>query len=301
MDQQSEHVLRLVPEWDKLDAVISPLAGGITNQNYRVTIGDENFVLRVGGKGTHLLGIDRERERACTAITARLGIGAEVVYFHSSQTAEVLVTRFIAGTSISSEEATQPEMLQHIADTIRRYHTGPAFPGTFSPFTTVRNYYHLALDQGVTFPETLPQVFALMDHIEKAIGPDQPLSPCHNDLLASNFIKSQHAIRIVDWEYAGMGDLFFDLGNFAANQTLDEEQCLFFLHAYTGTTSASDLAHLHLMRLASDLREAFWGFLQLGISELAFDYREYAQHHLQRFLHNVTTPPFAQWLHDVQA
>lgn len=301
MDQQSEQALRLVPEWDKLDAVITPLVGGITNQNYRVAIGDESFVLRVGGKGTHLLGIDRERERDCTAITAHLGIGAEVVYFHASQTSEVLVTRFIAGTAVSAEEAAQPEILKLIAETIRRYHTGQAFPGSFSPFETVRSYYHLALARGVSFPETLSQIFALMDQIEKAIGPDQPSVPCHNDLLASNFLKELETIRIVDWEYAGMGDRFFDLGNFAANQELDEEQCSFFLHAYAGEARAADLAHLHLMRLASDLREAFWGFLQLGISELVFDYREYAQHHLQRFLHNVTMPQFAQWLHDMQA
>ena len=97
-----------------------------------------------------------------------------------------------------------------------------------------------------------------------------------------------------------MGDLFFDLGNFAVNQSLNDEQCKLLLQYYFGEVRPVDLAHLHLMRLISDLRESFWGFLQLGISELDFDYREYAIHHLNRFLQNVDTSQFSQWLQDVQ-
>src|SRR5258708_29505905 len=88
MDLQSERILNLVPEWYGIDAVITPLSGGITNQNYRVDIGDASFVLRIGGNGTNLLGIDRERERACTAIAAQVGVGAEVVSSTSSESAE---------------------------------------------------------------------------------------------------------------------------------------------------------------------------------------------------------------------
>jgi len=274
------------------------LLGGITNQNYRVDVGGESFVLRIGGKGTHLLGIDRERESICTIIAAQVGVGAEVVHFLASE--DVLVTRFIVGNGISPETAAQPATLRRIVDSIRRYHAGPDFPGTFSPFETARNYHKLALQYGVAFPDTLPQVFALMGQIEQAIGSTHEQKPCHNDLLASNFIDDGHNIWILDWEYAGMGDIFFDLGNFAVNQSLDDEQCELLLRYYFGEVRPADLAHLHLMRLGSDLRESFWGFLQLGISELDFDYHEYAHHHLDRFLHNVITPQFPRWLEEVR-
>jgi hypothetical protein len=72
------------------------------------------------------------------------------------------------------------------------------------------------------------------------------------------------------------------------------------LRFYFGEVRPDDMAHLHLMRLSSDLRESFWGFLQLGISELDFDYYEYAHHHFERFLHNVATSPFEQWLREVK-
>jgi thiamine kinase-like enzyme len=219
---------------------------------------------------------------------------------HFLATEDVLITRFISGSAISPERAAQPDTLARIVDALRRYHNGPAFPGIFSPFETVRTYHQIALEHGIAFPATLPQVFALMAQIEQALRAVPRLTPCHNDLLASNFIDDGRTIRILDWEYAGMGDLFFDLGNFAVNQALDEEQCKLLLNNYFGEVQPAALAHLHLMRLASDLRESFWGFLQLGISDLAFDYREYADHHLNRFLHNVATPQFPHWLQDAQ-
>jgi thiamine kinase-like enzyme len=300
MDQQIERILSQVPGWSAADAVVTPLLGGITNQNYRVDIAGESFVLRIGGRGTHLLGIDRGRERTCTAIAAQIGVGAEVVHFLASESDEVLITRFIPGESISPETAARPEMLRRIVNAVRRYHAGPDFPGTFSPFATVRSYHQLALEHNVAFPGTLLQVFSLMARIEAAIGPLHQPRPCHNDLLASNFIDDGRTIWILDWEYAAMGDPFFDLGNFAVNQSLDEEQCELLLRYYFGEVRPADLAHLHLMRLASDLRESFWGFLQSGISELDFDYAGYAHHHLERFLSNAAAPRFEQWLWDVR-
>jgi len=298
MDKRIEHILEQIPGWSGKERVVAPLVGGITNQNYRVDIAGETFVLRVGGKGTRLLGIDRGREHTCTAIAAQLGVGAEVIHFLASE--DALVTRFIVGNGISPETAAQPETLRRIVDSIKRYHEGPDFPGTFSPFKTVRDYHKKALERGVLFPDTLPQVYALMAQIEDAIGSLHKPRPCHNDLLASNFIDDGHRIWILDWEYAAMGDIFFDLGNFAVNQALNDEQCATLLRYYFGEVRPADVAHVHLMRLGSDLRESFWGFLQLGVSELDFDYHEYAHYHLNRFLGNVATPQFTRWLHDVK-
>src|SRR6266481_585109 len=153
MDSNIERILSQVPGWNAAEALVTPLLGGITNQNYRVDIGGESFVLRIGGKGTHLLGIDRQRESICTAIAAQMGVGAQVIHFLAAE--DALITRFIVGAGISPETATQPETLRRIVDSIRRYHAGPAFPGTFSPFETVRNYHKLALKHGVKFPDTL--------------------------------------------------------------------------------------------------------------------------------------------------
>jgi thiamine kinase-like enzyme len=298
MDQHIARIVSQIPGWSVERAVVTPLLGGITNQNYRVDIDGGSFVLRVGGKGTHLLGIDRERESICSMLASDIGVAPHVLHFLPGE--DALVTYFITGTPITAESAAQPEILRRIVSSMQRYHAGRDFPGAFSPFETVRNYHQLALQYGVTFPDTLPGVFALMARIEEALRPVQQSKPCHNDLLATNFIDDGSTIWIIDWEYAGMGDPFFDLGNFTVNQALDSDGCELFLRYYFGEVRRADLAHLHLMRLGSDLRESFWGFLQMGISELDFDYREYAHHHLNRFLHNVENSPFEKWLEDIK-
>src|SRR5262249_39674493 len=197
------HIVRILtqlPGWNVAEAKVSPLQGGITNQNYRVDAGGDTFVLRIGGRGTHLLGIDRRHESICTAIAAQVGVGAEVVYFLEAE--DVLVTRFIVGSVLTVEAATQHAMLRRVVASMQRYRAGLTFPGIFSPFATVRNYWRIALEQGVNFPDTLPKVFALMAQIEAALIPNQQIRPCHNDLLASNLIDDGQVIRIVDWEYA---------------------------------------------------------------------------------------------------
>src|SRR5207248_10219332 len=106
--------LQQIPVLNSNEAVVTPLVGSITNQNYRVDIGNESFVLRIGGKRTQLLGIDRGREHSCTALVAQVGVGAEVVYFLAAE--DVLVTRFIPGECLLSEMAAEPSTFKRIVD-----------------------------------------------------------------------------------------------------------------------------------------------------------------------------------------
>ena len=114
---------------------------------------------------------------------------------------------------------------------------------------------------------------------------------CHDDLLPANFIASPDGIRIVDWEYAGMGNRWFDLGNFAVNNELGPAEEEAFLNAYLGAPpSPADLAALRLMRLMSDFREAMWGVVQTAISDLDFDFAGYARKHFDRLLAAAERP-----------
>lgn len=265
--------------WDASQLQFSPLGGGITNQNYRVSVGQKDLVVRVNGEDTHLLGIDRSCERACSTIAASLGIGAPVLFAED----EVLVTQFLSGHTLTEETAKAPNTLKKIVAALQKYHNGPAFPKTFSPFETVRSYARLATERGVLLPDDATRAVAALSQMEKALWPPPKMQPCHNDLLAGNLLDQGDRICIVDWEYAGMGDIFFDLGNFAANQSLDEEHCRLLLVEYFGSPTQEAQARLTQMKRVSDLREAFWGFLQSGISKIEFDYLGYAQKHLARF------------------
>ena len=84
---------------------------------------------------------------------------------------------------------------------------------------------------------------------------------------------------IVDWEYAGMGDPRFDLGNLSVNNDFDEETDERMLTAYYEEDRLPDRrrAALKLMRVLSDAREAAWGVVQAHVSELDFDFDGYAR------------------------
>jgi thiamine kinase-like enzyme len=299
MDPRLERILRQLPGWEGSAAAATPLSGGITNRNYRVEIRGEPYVLRISGENTRLLGIDRRNEHAAASTAANLGVAPEVVLFLEREGA--LLTRFVSGKPVTPESAAGPETLPRIVESIRRYHQGPPFPGLFSPFETVRAYHLEAENRGVKFPRGFREPLEAMELMERALGPPGTLVPCHNDLLAGNFIDDGRKVWILDWEYAGMGDPFFDLGNFAANQKLDEEGCRRLLGEYAGRSERRELARLHLQRLASDLREAWWGFLQAGVSRLEFDFLGYGTRHLERFLEERKRPTFARWIEEARA
>ena len=291
--------LQRVPETAGRELTLTALSGGITNRNFLISAAGEaeRFVIRLAGNDTYLLGISREVEHAATVAAAGVGIGPEVTAFIRPE--GYLVTRFIVGEPVSLEEVHRPETLRRVADSIRRIHGGPAIPGLFVPLRIVEAYLALATSRGVPQPAAWDAAHAVGRRIERALleAPIE-LRPCHNDLLNANFIDDGARIRIVDWEYAGMGDPFFDLGNFSVNHDLAPDEDAILLHAYEGEIRPPRLARLALMRIVSDFREAMWGVLQQGISTLEVDFVAYADEHFERLLHNASGPDFEEHLRE---
>ena len=283
-----------------LELALTPLSGGITNHNFLVTAEGttDRWVMRLAGKDTHLLGISREVELAATVAAAGVGVGPEVTAFIRPE--GYLVTRFIEGSPVSDEAVHRPETIRRVADSIRRVHDGPAIPGLFIPLRIVEAYRALALARGVSSPVEYELSRAIGRRIELALlAHPTELRPCHNDLLNANFIDDGSRIRIVDWEYAGMGDPFFDLGNFSINHGLTPDEDRVLLEAYdNGPARPGRLARLLLMRVVSDFREAMWGVLQQGISTLDVDFVAYAGEHFERLLANASTPVFERSLRE---
>jgi len=292
-------VMQRVPELAGRELTLTPLSGGITNRNFLVTVGGvhDRYVIRLAGNDTHLLGISREVEHAATVAAAGVGVGPEVTAFIRPE--GYLVTRFIEGSPVSFEEVRQRDTLARIADSLRRIHDGPPIPGLFVPLRIVEAYRALAQARGVRIPPEYEVAAAIGRRIELAClaEPIEP-RPCHNDLLNANFIDDGSRIRIVDWEYAGMGDPYFDLGNFSINHELTPDDDAALLGAYHGSVPIDRLARLTLMRIVSDFREAMWGVLQQGISTLDVDFVAYAGEHFDRLLSNATTPAFERALRE---
>ena len=243
--------------WPGLDVRVETLGGGITNHNHKLTLPDGDvLVLRIAGKDTALLGIDRAVEHEASLAAAAVGVGPEVVAFHPAE--GLLVTRFIPGEIVPVERMREPDAIRRVAGALRAVHAGPPLPGRFDSFRIVEEYRTTAFSRGAEVPAGYASARQVARRIEVARGA-VPERPCHNDLLNANFIDDGRRIRIVDWEYAGMGDVFFDLANFSINHELDEDGRRGLLEAYAGSVRDQDLRALELMRFMSDFREAMWG------------------------------------------
>ena len=268
--------------WPGQDVLIEPLGGGITNRNFRVEAAGQEFVLRIGGKDTELLGIDRAAEHAASRVAADLGLGPEVVAFVEPE--GYLVTRYLDGEVGKID-------LDRVGAALRRLHDGPTLPARFDSFRVVEAYRATAHERGIAVPSAYARAKEIADQIERRRS-GTTFRPCHNDLLSANFIDDGIRLWLVDWEYAGMGDPFFDLGNFAVNNKLGEEGENELLTAY----GSDDGEALVLMRFMSDFREAMWGIVQLAISELDFDFGAYAEEHFERLARTAAEPRFQRAL-----
>ncbi len=256
-------------------------------------IGTETVVVRIPALTGKLLGIDRRVEHEASLLAAASGVGPEVVAFLEPE--GILVTRFIQGEAISDAAVHLPETLRRVAASLGLIHHAGLVPAPFSPFRVGERYAATARDHGVHLPPAYERAVQIATVVEQAL----PLVPpvlCHNDLLNANFIDDGQLIRIVDWEYAGMGDPMFDLGNFAVNHELAPDEQAYLLEAYAGEASPARLAHLRLMCAMSDYREAMWGVVQQGISDLDFDFAGYAGRHFDRLLASAGRPEFNDWL-----
>ncbi|QEC48056.1 phosphotransferase [Baekduia soli] len=277
----------------------APLGGGITNHNWRARFGDTHVVLRIAGRQTDLLGIDRAAERQATEAAAGLGVAPEVLAYLPAQAC--LVTRFVPGTPVREGAVAEPGCLRSIARSLRAFHDhAPTLPVRFDVPSQAQDYLAIAAEHGGDVPEAAHEAAAVAARVAAALsGPEHDPVPCHDDLLAANLLRDGDRLWIVDWEYAGMGDRYFDLGNLSVNNGLDEDDDVRLLEAYWNRPcTPRRFAALRLMRAMSDVREGLWGVVQGAISDLDVDFGAYAEQHLGRLRTAVDDPRFERWMHD---
>ena len=233
-----------------------------------------------------------------------MGIAPEVVYFIEPE--NYIVTKFITGKTIPPDVIKTPDYLARVAKKIRLFHKrGPKLKGDFNVFRRVEMLTKISKSNNAKFPHDWDWIMQKAKEVEKALAKDPYIpTPTHNDLLNLNWLEEDvpgdiGEIRLLDWEYAGMGDIFFDLGNFAHHHRLNEEQVDNFLYEYFGEVTNKQYARLRLMWPMSELHESMWGTTQTGISKLEEDFQGYADLWFARFRTHVTDYRWEQWLKDV--
>lgn len=295
MAPEIEAVVRRVPGWERAALSIRPLTGGITNRNFVVTVAGVEFVVRIPGERTELLGIDRLCEAEASQRASELRVGPPVL--GELPGIGTQITQLMPGHHLENVAFT--DRLADVVALIRKFHESGPLDGAFPIHRVVEWHARDASSYGVTPPKAYERLHQQSRHIEDAFAAmPLPLVACHNDLLPGNMLFDDERVWLLDYEYAGMNDVFFDLANLSVNCGLTPQADTQLLTLYFGGVSTSGWARLQLMKVMSEFREGMWAVVQQAISTLDTDFVTYANDRLANCERLSSSADFGRWLTD---
>jgi thiamine kinase-like enzyme len=294
--------LDAVPLFRGRPLVAMPLAGGLTNQNYRVEVrGDPGraYVARLSPPTGALLAIDRDAEHANSLAAAATGVAPAVVAYVPG--VSVLVVEWIPGRTFTARDVRDDANLRRIAAVCRRLHAGPRFVTDFDMFSLQRRYLALVTERGFRLPPRYREFLPVAEQIRTALA-RRPLRtvPCHNDLLAANIIDDGERLTFIDYEYSGNNDPCFELGNIWSEAELDAGHLEVLVSAYFGRLTHGLIARARLFGLMSKYGWTLWASIQDGVSSLDFDFWSWGMERYQRALAEFDGADVPRLIEEVQ-
>ncbi len=293
-----EEVIQKIDDWRDRQAEIQEMTGGLTNKNYRVEVEGQSYFVRIPGASTELLAVDRDSEYHSSKAAAAAGVGPKVLYHLPDH--KVMVLEFLKGETMSIETLQIPGMPARIAQSLKKLHAGARCLNDFNMFRLVEFYMGIVEEHDVRIPDDYRDRMSVLSGIETALSQKSlDTVPCNNDLLAENYIDDGQMLWLIDYEYSGNNDPCFELGNTCQEQQYNEDQYAELCAAYFGETRRHLLARMYLYSIMSDFGWTLWGAIQNKISQLDFDFWEYATGRLERALGMLDSNEFPRWLEDV--
>jgi len=287
-----EQVVERVSLWRGDDVDVSILPGGLTNQNHVVRRGEDRFVVRIPGASTELLAVDRANERHNAEAASTTGISPRILEY--LQDWSVMVLEYVDGETMSAERLRLASMPARIAASLRRLHAGPRFLHDFDMFRVTEFYLGIVSEHGVRIPD------GFLDRMDDVADVGRVLAvnalapvPCHNDLLAENYIDDGRQLWIIDFEYSGNGDPCFELGDTAQECGYDAQQKAALCAAYFGGEVPVQLARMELYAMMADLGWTLWAAIQARISTIEFDFWSWAVERWDRAVAVMDGPGFS--------
>ena len=289
--------------WHGREIRISPITAGLTNQNFRVDVDATPYFVRLPGQSTDLLAVDRANELHNTRAAAAAGVGPKVVDHDPSSGA--LVLAWIDGRTMSKAAFAERGSPARIAEALRGLHAGPRFLTDFNMFRLTEFYLGVVRERAIRIPDGYTGRMPHVARIEAALRHRPlPTVPCHNDLLAENYLDDGSRLWIIDYEYSGNNDPTFELGNTAQELGFDaarqEELCT----AYFGPERFARerqalLARMRLQMIMSDVGWTLWAAIQAAISSIDYDFWGWAEERWSRASTAFDRQDFEHLLADV--
>ena len=293
-----------VPMLRDLDAAALGIRrlGGLTNLVFRIQTGAEDYCLRVPGKGTDAY-IDRSVEAFNARVAAAAGVSPEVLHFGNDG---IMVTRFLGGcvTMTSTSLCTTAGAPARVGRVFRELHQcGQAFEFRFGLFAMIDSYLAHLKQLGLRLPDGYHETVAEAEVVREALSAHPlPLAPCHCDPLSENFLDDGRRMWMVDWEYSGMNDPMWDLGDLSVEAGFGAAQDLEMLAAYfDGPARPADFGRMVIYKAMCDLLWTLWGLIQHANHNPVDDFWAYSVNRLVRCQARMATPAFATHLAAIRA
>jgi len=299
-DEELARRLDLIEAFAGVPRHVEELPGGLTNRNVKVTTPHGVYVARCTDPSSNLLGIDRDQECFNSRAAEQAGVGAQVVDYRPDL--GVLLIAFLKGTALSNADFQRPGVVAKAASAIRQLHAGPRFSGDFNMFELQPEYLKTIQGNGFRIPaDYLDYADRFRSIAEVLTGTDSTTVPCHNDLLAANFIEDGQVMWLIDYEYSGNNDPCFELGNVWSECGLTLDQLDELVTAYYGERLRHKIARARLQGIVSKYGWTLWGCIQNGASALDFDFWSWAMERYDSAVAEFNSTDFTRLLDDAQA
>lgn len=291
-----------ITDWQGEDIQYEPVPGGITNPNFKITVGDKVFFLKIPGAGTEAF-IDRKNCHMANKIAAQVGIGPGLAYFFEDTGVEVF--DWIHGyRTMTWGDAYNKDIFLKTADLLRKFNDFKEFklPLTQTAFEQTSTMIRMAREVKAYLPPEIRRMEWLAKEIEEAIQTGGiEYKPCHNDYWCNNISVNDETgeVKLLDYEYASMNDECYDFGIYSGMNYFTEEMDIVFITRYYGGWNEEKFARLNLYKILADIKWCHWAVVQDKIASVKFDYLNWYGMKIARFRNFSRDPRIDHWLNIV--
>jgi len=295
-DYSLEKITRLISALMGKSFTLNRINKGITNNNFKVIVDGKAFFISIPGTNSKLLNIDFKNKYYNNKICGDIGISPKVVHYIKAE--ELLVTEFITSKNSVSKSFHGSEKISVLVKMIKTLHDAKPFYRNFNMFTYIYHYMNILKKEGL--PKLLFPISNRIDNLgQKLALYRRHLVPCHNDFVIGNIIDNQNQMFLVDFDYSGNNDPCFELGNLIVEMNYNHNQVNELIKRYYGEIQENIISRVYLQGIASDIGWSLWGYVQAKVSNLNYDFNQYAINRMERVMNKMDSADYELWLKNI--
>jgi thiamine kinase-like enzyme len=294
-----EQAISEVSQWRDAQVRYQPVAGGLSNSNWRIDVVDDPTVyfLKVPGEGSAAY-VDRANAHAAARRASDSGIGPRVVSLNERTGVEII--EFLqAHRACTNADLKDLEVARQIIDLYRRFNAAEPLPHTKTIFDSVDGYLEQVSQLSIILPEYANRVLLEYCNAKNAFAASGlDIVPCHSDPMPGNFLISDTApMRMIDYEFAGNNERAYELAVMVTEYFYDEAKLLECVEAYYGNTDWATVSRVQVACAVADVNWGLWACVKRRYDpESSFDYYKYGVWKLFRARSKMADPRWGDWL-----